>query len=373
MEKIIYRKLLYDCLVFFLITLFSLSIIIWVFQSVNFLDIIIIDGRDYLVYFKFTLLNFPKIVSKILPFAIFIGFFYTLTKYEINNELIIFWNFGTPKKKLIKFLFKSSIFLIVIQIILNNYIVPKSQDKARSLIKNSNLDNLNSLIKPKKFNDTIKGLTIYSEEINNQNELINIYLKKETDNENFQITYAKKGYIEKKLNTQILKLYDGETFNLINNKITRFNFSISEFNISDLETNFVSHIKTQENSSYDLLKCFLNINDNKVTSKLTNCTRKNYINVMKEIYKRIFVPIYISILVLLTMLFIIYSKEEINYFKFKIIIFILGVFTVIFSEISIRFISLDLTKNLSLILIPFLIIISFYFSLVLKFNKFNIE
>ena len=32
--------------------LFSASIIIWVFQAVNFLDIMIEDGRDYLVYIK---------------------------------------------------------------------------------------------------------------------------------------------------------------------------------------------------------------------------------------------------------------------------------------------------------------------------------
>ena len=49
MKKILYRKLLKDCLVFFLITLFSTGIIIWVFQAVNFLDIIIEDGRNYLV------------------------------------------------------------------------------------------------------------------------------------------------------------------------------------------------------------------------------------------------------------------------------------------------------------------------------------
>ena len=47
MKKILFRKLLFDCLVFFAITLFSTGIIIWVFQAVNFLDIIVEDGRNY--------------------------------------------------------------------------------------------------------------------------------------------------------------------------------------------------------------------------------------------------------------------------------------------------------------------------------------
>ena len=74
MKKILFRKLLSDCIVFFLIALFSTSIIIWVFQAVNFLDIVVEDGRDYMVYLNYALLSFPKILSKILPFAIFLVF-----------------------------------------------------------------------------------------------------------------------------------------------------------------------------------------------------------------------------------------------------------------------------------------------------------
>ena len=104
MKKILFRKLLLDCLTFFLIALLSASIIIWVFQAVNFLDIMIEDGRDYLVYINYSLLNFPKILSKVLPFVFFFSFFYVITRYEINNELIIFWNFGVNKFQLINFL-----------------------------------------------------------------------------------------------------------------------------------------------------------------------------------------------------------------------------------------------------------------------------
>ena len=71
MKKILFRKFLYDCLVFFMIALISTSVIIWVFQAVNYLDLIIDDGRDYLIYLNYTFLNFPKILSKILPFAFF--------------------------------------------------------------------------------------------------------------------------------------------------------------------------------------------------------------------------------------------------------------------------------------------------------------
>ena len=103
MKKILFRKLLFDCLIFFFITLLSVGIILWVFQAVNFLDIMIEDGRSYGVYIKYTLLNFPKIISKILPFSLFFSFSYVLAKYETNNELIVFWNNGVDKIEVINF------------------------------------------------------------------------------------------------------------------------------------------------------------------------------------------------------------------------------------------------------------------------------
>ena len=125
MKKILFRKLLFDCLTFFLITLFSTGIIIWVFQAVNFLDIIIEDGRNYLVYLNFSILNFPKVISKLVPFILFFSFLYILGKYELNNELIIFWNFGINKIELVNFFIKFSLIIMLLQIFLTSIVVPK--------------------------------------------------------------------------------------------------------------------------------------------------------------------------------------------------------------------------------------------------------
>ena len=178
MKKILFKKLFYDCLVFFLITLVSTSIIIWVFQAVNFLDIMIEDGRSYTVYISYAVLNFPKIISKVLPFCIFFGFSYIFIKYELRNELIIFWNHGIENISLINFFFLFSIIILVFQITLLTYLAPKSQELARGLLRSSDVDYFEGLIKPKKFNDNIKGLTIFAEDKNDNDEFINIYIKK---------------------------------------------------------------------------------------------------------------------------------------------------------------------------------------------------
>ena len=176
MKKIIYRKFLLDCSNFFLISLISTSIIIWVFQAVNYLDIIIEDGRDYVVYLNYTLFSFPKIISKILPFAFFFSFSYVIAKYELNNELLIFWNFGVNKISFVNFFFIFSLLLLLIQIILTAYLVPSSQSIARSIIRTSDYNFVDNFIKIKKFNDAVNNLTIYTESKDSIGNYNNIYL-----------------------------------------------------------------------------------------------------------------------------------------------------------------------------------------------------
>ena len=366
MKKILFRKLLFDCLIFFFITLLSVGIILWVFQAVNFLDIMIEDGRSYGVYIKYTLLNFPKIISKILPFSLFFSFSYVLAKYETNNELIVFWNNGVDKIEVINFFLKFSLILMLIQIFLTAFLVPKSQELSRFFIKTSNVDFFDTFIKPQKFNDTIKNLTIYAEKKNEDGTLENIYLKKGVDN-NFQITYAKKGNFKSIGGIKLLELRDGQTINGLNNKITNFNFSKFDFNLSNLNSYTITSTKTQETSTKELFVCAKNFyetlskNLEKPEYITLNCNLRNLDNIYKELYKRLIVPFYLPILIIISLMLIIKSKENINYSNYKISVFVIGLLLIIFSETSLKFIVSDLIKNLKIFFLPLIVFFISYF------------
>ena len=370
MKKIFFRKILYDCLIFFFITLISLSLIIWVFQAVNFLDLMTEDGRDYLVYASYSLLNFPKILSRIMPFSLFFSFLYVISKYELNNELPILWNFGINKIQLINFFLKFSIIITIFQIVITSMIVPKTQSIGRSVIRSSNIDFFENFIKPKKFNDTIKGLTIYSENKSENGDLKNIYLKKNTGDNNFQITYAKEGRIKKTKDDQFLILYDGETISSTNKKISNFSFSSSDFSLNNLKTNTTTIIKTQENSTKALLECVVFLLEKKeaVYLPVENCKLENLDNIFKELYKRFIIPLYIPIIILTSLLILLKSKENVDFYKYRIFIFILGFILIIFSETTIRFMSINFLENIKIIFLPPIIFLSLYSIFLIKFK-----
>ena len=375
MKNIIFKKLLTDCLIFFTIALFSSSLVIWILQAVNFLDIIIEDGRNYDVYLKFSLLNFPRIISKLIPFVFFFSFFFVLTKYELSNEMIIFWNFGISKIKVIEVFLIFSLTIMIFQIFLSSLLVPLSQDKARSFLRNSEANVFESFIKPKKFNDTIKDVTIFSEAKETDGSLKNIYLKKNLSNKNFQITYAKKGELKKMNNSPVLILFDGETISSNDNKISSFKFVQSDFNLGNTETNATTYIKTQETSTKKLIRCIFYLKKELANSNeeifIENCSNSNLKNIYKEISKRFFSSFYIPLLMMIALLVILKSKETINYLKYRIYIFILGILTIVISELSLRFISLKIYQNLIVSFLPIIVLI-FIFSILKYKNKENI-
>ena len=375
MKKILFRKLLSDYLVFLFIGLISAGIVIWIFQAVNFLDIMIEDGRDYLVYIKYSLLNFPKIISKIFPFILFFSIFYVTVKYEQKNELIIFWNFGLNKIQIVNFILKFSFLLFCFQIILNSIIVPYAQDKARSNLRSSSINFYDNFVKPKKFIDTIKGVTIYAEKKDENGLLHNLYIKKEFDENQFQITFAKKGKFEQTGKNPKLILYQGARISSQNKNLTNISFSKSDFSLLNLETNTTLYKKTQEINSLKLIKC-INLylkhsatEFKKINHNIENCSNQNIQNIFKETYKRFIIPLYVPLLSIISLILLISSKESSNYQKLRVLTFLIGFLIIVFAETTIRFISKNFIQNFSLVLIPIILLILLYFFLSLKFKS----
>lgn len=371
MNKLIFKKILNDYLIFFLITLISASLVVWIFQAVNFLDIMIEDGRGYVTYLYYSLLNFPKIISRLLPFVCFFSFFYILNKYETTNELLIFWNFGINKIKLVHFFFYISCAIMLIQILFTSIIVPNSLQFSRLVMKNSDVNLFEGFIKPKKFNDTVKNLTIYSDDKTEEGDLINIFIKKDTGPNSYQITHAKVGKLKIGLNN-FLELYNGQTINNIDGKIAKFKFQQSDFALNNLQSDVIEVNKIQETTTFVIFSCLnklyaLNINFfNQIdfSSSSHNCRRNNLNTIYKELYKRFVIPFYIPVIILITLVLLLKSKEEKNFLKLKYFIFVLNFFIIIVSESFTKIVDDTLNKNFLLIILPIILILM----LILNFN-----
>ena len=372
MKKLIFKKLLLDITTFFLISSITLGLIVWVIQAVNYMDFITEDGHSLDIYFKYTLLSLPKVLSRILPFILFISVFYNLIKLENNNELLVYWTYGISKLKFINILFIFSLLFLIIQIFLNIYVVPISLDKGRDYIKKSDLDFFPSLIKEKKFIDTVSDLTIFVDKINSKGELVNIFLKDQIEDKESQIIHAKRGILQKQNGKNFLVLVDGEFINNLEGKVTNFSFKKTNFDLSKYSTKTTTYRKIQEVDIMILINCLkkLYLETNYTEVKDFVCSNDSLKNIKQETLKRIFKPFYIPVICLIASLLIFASKDSYAYSRVKIILFLLGIIALIASEISVRYSGLDNTKSLIFIGIPLMMIFIIY-SIIFKYTIFK--
>ena len=365
MEKLIFRKFFLDTINFFLIISLSLSLIVWVIQAVNYLEFVSEDGHSFKVYFYYTLLNFPKIFSRLIIFM-----FYTILKYEERNELIIFWINGVKKKQFFNFILKFSFALVGIHLFLNLIVVPKTQDMARSFIRTSNIDYLPSLIKSKKFINTVENLTVFIEKKNPNGEFMNIYLKDNLEDGSSKIISAKKGIVKKIGNKFYLELYNGNIVEKNQNGINILSYNTTQINLSEYSTKTTVHPKIQELSSLLLYKCIMSIKRDNLSfiHKNLNCSKESFKNVTEELYKRAIVPFYILILAMIGASLTLRTESDDKFFNYKIFLFIIGIVCIVLSQILSQYIGNLEVMNFFAIFFPFFLFLIIYFFLQLKFD-----
>ena len=376
MNKLIFRKLSLDIISFFLLSSIAITSIVWVIQGVNLLDIVSEQGHGLKVYFFYTILNLPKIFSKLLIFTYFLTLFVVLTRYEESNEILVFWTNGIKKITFINFIAKLSLFFVITQLVLTLVVVPYTQNLKQEYLKNSTIEFFPKLIKEKRFSNLSKNLTIFVEENKKNGFLGGIYIKEKIDKNESKIIIASKGRLLKNKNNESFnfKLFDGNITNVKNKETINIKFEESIYELSKINSKTRQINKLNETNSSYLFNCLKEYINLRKDSK-SRCGLENSFlikDIYEEIFKRTINPIYIIILSLISSLLIIKPKLSIFEKYFKVFLFIIGFLIILFSEISYRFIYLSTKFELFFIFLPLFFIFFFYIILLLK-TKFNMR
>lgn len=389
MKNKIYLYFFKEFFGFFAMILFALTIIVWTVQAVNFLDLVTEDGHAFSIYFAYSLLGISKSVTKLVPFTFFVSIFLTILKLEKDNELIVFWTSGINKISIVRVIFVISIFITVFQLLMASSISPYSLNIARSLIKESDMSLFTSLLKEKKFNDTVRSLTIFVDKKNQDGTVEKVFLRDDGDQKS-STTIAKKGYLKREGNKNILILYDGVIQKQKENgQINFINFDTTEINLSEYSTKTTTMYKLQEVSTLHLFHCFfykqsekndflwnyfiVKKNNPNIDKIKNDCGPYLLVDVASEINRRFGMPLYIPLLSLISCFLLSSRRESKKQNLRKSIYFAIGFAVLIFSEISVRYSGRIFSITVLYYSMPFIISTLFYFILVKLFKYENLR
>ena len=370
MNKLIFRKLSLDILAFFLLSSIAITSIVWVIQGVNLLDIVTEKGHAISVYFIYSILNIPKIFSKLLIFTYFLTLFAVLSRYEENNEILVFWTNGIKKIYFINFLGKLSLLFLIVQLALNLYLVPYSQNLAQNYLKTSSLEFFPKLIEEKKFSNLMENLTIFVEEQDETGKLKGIYIKEQINVNEKKIIMANEGKLINSKNGFNFKLFDGSITNINDKGSFNLGFKETIYELSKFNSKTRKVNKLNETESLFLFYCLEKFLE-KRKDKTLRCGEENSFmvkDIYEEIFKRIINPVYIIVLSLVSSLIVLKPKINILQNYYKSFLFLLGFVIILFSELSYKFIFNRVEIEIIFLVLPLLLVLIFYFFILIKSN-----
>ena len=386
MRNTIYRYFFKEFISLFTLILISTCVIVWIVQAVNYLDFVTEDGHAFSVYFTYSILNIPKVINRLIPLVFLISLLTTILQFEKNNELLVFCTSGLNKIRLVNLAFKISILITLFQLLLSLAISPSSLNFARSILKSSSITLFSSLVKEKKFNDTVKGLTVFVEKKKPNGEMLNVFLRDDTSgNAKSKTIIAKRGYIETKgimpyvkigvlTEQNFLVLFDGVIHTeKINNKINFLNFYKTEINLSYFDTKTTTYPKIQENNTLSLLNCIKPFLEEGKTTLLEFQCRARIDDITSELNRRFGMPLYIPVISLIICYLLSSRNESKYYFLQKYIVFITAFTILVFAEIMVRYSGNSVLGSIIYYSLPPLLILLNYLNLIRIFKFENLD
>ena len=364
----IYQNFFLEIFKTFLTIIFGLSIISLTVRAVNFLDLIVDSGYPIITYFKYSLLNLFGLAPKFIPLAFLLSIIIFIFKHISNRELDVLWVSGVKKIKIVNLFFLTSLITVALYLIFSVFLTPYALNKSRQLLSKDNLNSFLPTIRSNQFSDSFKGFTYIVEEKFN-NEIKNVFLHDIGNNlKNLTSSredigdvtiVAKEGIVLERemllINGQIISSKKNNEENEI------LKFSQLKIDLGNFITTTIKQPKLQETSTSKLLSCFLNLN-----YTLSFCKKDSKKEIIPILIRRIILPFYIPVISLICSFLLLKNQKS---FLKRISIFLLGFFTLLMTELIIRYTGINYILRSIYIAFPFMMMALFYILLLYKFTN----
>lgn len=159
--KLIERYIFGRVAVAFLMTLGTLTGLVWITQALRELDLITAKGQTILVFIQLTLLAVPFLIMVIAPFAVLAATVYVLNHLNGENELVVINAGGASRLVVLKPLMVLAVGIALAMALMAHVVAPMALRQLRTANSLINVDLVTNIIRPGRFIEVEKGLTFH--------------------------------------------------------------------------------------------------------------------------------------------------------------------------------------------------------------------
>jgi lipopolysaccharide export system permease protein len=193
----------------FLITLVSLTVVIWFTQAMRDFDLITSQRQTLLVFVGITGMIIPLLVMIIAPIALVMAAAHVLNKLSSDSEIIVMNAAGVSPWRLLRPFIAAAIVVSLLVAFIAAYVSPRALRELRDWSAQVRADILTNIVQPGRFTTVGGNLTFHIADRRSNGLLVGIFVDDRRDPNEHASYLAEQGEIVKNDNGSFLVLENG--------------------------------------------------------------------------------------------------------------------------------------------------------------------
>ena len=212
----------------------GLACVIWLMQSLRFVDWIVNKGLTAGMFLYLTMLKLPDLLTIILPIALFTIIAFTYSKLITDRELVVMRASGMSQTALAKPALLLAAIVVILGFVINLYLLPNSYRLFNDLKRDHNNAYASILLQEGAFSQVRKGITVYVRERTKDDELHGILVHDDRIKENPVTLMATRGALVQTGEQSRIILFAGNRQE-VNKKTNKFSILYFDRTTYDME------------------------------------------------------------------------------------------------------------------------------------------
>ena len=175
------RYIFWQLLTSTLLVTVSLVVVIWLAQSLRFVELIINRGLSAGMFFYLVGLLLPDFLASIIPFSLFASVMFTYNRMVHDRELVVMRSAGMSQLELMKPALILSAISVLLLYSFHLYVVPASKAEFRDLRLEIQNGYSHIVLQEGTFNTLSKNVTVYIRERTKEGEILGILARDSRD------------------------------------------------------------------------------------------------------------------------------------------------------------------------------------------------
>src|SRR5580700_9038845 len=239
------RYMFRTTVVAFVITLVTLTIVIWFTQAMREFDLITSERQTVLVFIGITGMIVPLLVMIIAPIALMVSAGHVLSRLGTDSEIIVMNAAGISPGRLLRPYLAAAILVSILVGAIAAYVSPRSLRELRDWSAQVRADILTNIVQPGRFTTVGGNLTFHIADRRPDGLLVGIFVDDGRDPKEHSTYLAERGEIVKNENGSFLGMEGGSIQRVTAGErdpriivFDRYAFDLSKFTTGPQNTNY---------------------------------------------------------------------------------------------------------------------------------------